>query len=67
MGYDYHGNWDGKTGHVAPLYYTEGDKFPTFNVVSVYYQFKLDTTLFTITKVLIYVEIKYFFEFSTCF
>lgn len=34
MAYDYHGHWDGKTGHVAPLYFTEGDAFPTFNAVS---------------------------------
>lgn len=31
MAYDYHGHWDGKTGHVAPLYYVEGDTYPTFN------------------------------------
>nr|XP_024218379.1 probable chitinase 10 [Halyomorpha halys] len=31
MAYDYHGQWEGKTGHVAPLYYNEGDEFPHFN------------------------------------
>ncbi|CAH1396474.1 unnamed protein product [Nezara viridula] len=31
MAYDYHGHWEGKTGHVAPLYYNEGDEFPHFN------------------------------------
>jgi len=31
MTYDYHGNWDRQTGHVAPLYYYPGDKWDYFN------------------------------------
>ncbi|KAH8272148.1 hypothetical protein KR018_004032, partial [Drosophila ironensis] len=31
MTYDYHGQWDKKTGHVAPLYYHPDDEFDYFN------------------------------------
>lgn len=31
MTYDYHGQWDRQTGHVAPLYYYPGDKWDYFN------------------------------------
>ncbi|XP_034193394.1 putative chitinase 10 isoform X2 [Osmia lignaria lignaria] len=31
MTYDYHGQWDKKTGHVAPLYRMPNDWEPTFN------------------------------------
>ncbi|XP_055903295.1 probable chitinase 10 [Eupeodes corollae] len=31
MTYDFHGHWDKKTGHVAPLYYVEGDSYDYFN------------------------------------
>nr|XP_012154543.1 PREDICTED: probable chitinase 3 isoform X2 [Megachile rotundata] len=31
MTYDYHGQWDKKTGHVAPLYPLPSDWEPTFN------------------------------------
>ncbi|KAL0132938.1 hypothetical protein PUN28_000582 [Cardiocondyla obscurior] len=31
MTYDFHGQWDKKTGHVAPLYSLPGDWEPTFN------------------------------------
>ncbi|CAG9760168.1 unnamed protein product [Ceutorhynchus assimilis] len=31
MTYDFHGNWDKQTGHVAPLYYYEGDTYDYFN------------------------------------
>ncbi|KAF6212525.1 hypothetical protein GE061_013048 [Apolygus lucorum] len=31
MAYDYHGHWDGLTGHVAPLYHHEGDVNENFN------------------------------------
>lgn len=34
MTYDYHGQWDKKTGHVAPLYQLPNDWEPTFNAVS---------------------------------
>jgi len=32
MDYDFHGSWDGYTGHIAPLYYKAGDKVDYFNV-----------------------------------
>uniref|UniRef100_A0A182SGC2 GH18 domain-containing protein n=1 Tax=Anopheles maculatus TaxID=74869 RepID=A0A182SGC2_9DIPT len=31
MTYDFHGNWDKQTGHVAPLYYYPGDTYDYFN------------------------------------
>lgn len=31
MAYDYHGQWDKRTGHVAPLYYHPDDEFYYFN------------------------------------
>ncbi|KAI5633063.1 glycosyl hydrolases family 18 domain-containing protein [Phthorimaea operculella] len=31
MTYDYHGQWDKKTGHVAPLYYHPDDDYTYFN------------------------------------
>lgn len=31
MAYDYHGQWDKKTGHVAPMYRHPEDEVPTFN------------------------------------
>lgn len=34
MTYDYHGQWDKKTGHVAPLYYHPDDDTTYFNAVS---------------------------------
>ena len=34
MSYDYHGQWDGQTGHVAPMYQHEEDQDGQFNVVS---------------------------------
>ena len=33
MCYDYHGQWDKKTGHVAPLYYHPDDEIDFFNTV----------------------------------
>ena len=32
MTYDYHGQWDKKTGHVAPIYSHPDDFEPTFNL-----------------------------------
>lgn len=34
MTYDYHGQWDKKTGHVAPLFYHPDDDVTYFNAVS---------------------------------
>lgn len=34
MTYDYHGQWDKKTGHVAPLYLHPDDDVTFFNAVS---------------------------------
>lgn len=33
MTYDFHGNWDKQTGHVAPLYYHPEDYYDFFNAV----------------------------------
>lgn len=33
MTYDFHGQWDKKTGHVAPLYHHPDDDFDYFNAV----------------------------------
>ena len=35
MTYDFHGHWDKKTGHVAPMYQHPEDDVPHFNSVSV--------------------------------
>lgn len=34
MTYDFHGNWDKQTGHVAPLFYYPGDVYDYFNAVT---------------------------------
>ena len=34
MTYDFHGQWDKKTGHVAPMYYHPEDEIDYFNMVS---------------------------------
>jgi GH18 family chitinase len=34
MTYDFHGQWDKKTGHIAPIYHIPGDDNDFFNVVS---------------------------------
>ena len=36
MTYDYHGQWDKQTGHVAPIYEHPDDLDTTFNLVSIY-------------------------------
>ena len=33
MTYDYHGQWDKKTGHVAPMYAHSSDENLAFNTV----------------------------------
>lgn len=33
MTYDFHGQWDKKTGHVAPMYYHDEDDYAFFNAV----------------------------------
>lgn len=35
MTYDYHGQWEKKTGHVAPMYVQEDNNDQTLNTVSV--------------------------------
>ena len=37
MTYDYHGQWDKQTGHVAPIYEHPDDLDTTFNIVSCYW------------------------------
>merc|ERR1719192_2454849 len=34
MTYDFHGSWDKKTGHNAPMFYCEGDDIDFFNTDS---------------------------------
>lgn len=34
MTYDYHGHWDKKTGHVAPMYHHPEAEFDYFNTVN---------------------------------
>ena len=34
MTYDYHGHWDKKTGHVAPMYHHPDYEFDYFNTVN---------------------------------
>lgn len=36
MTYDYHGQWDKKTGHVAPMFEHPGDDYYYFNMVFVF-------------------------------
>ena len=36
MTYDYHGQWDKQTGHVAPIYEHPDDLDTTFNMVSIH-------------------------------
>ena len=36
MTYDYHGQWDKKTGHVAPFYGHPDDDYSYFNAVSLF-------------------------------
>ena len=39
MTYDYHGQWDKQTGHVAPIYEHPDDLETTFNMVNIYDDF----------------------------
>lgn len=41
MAYDYHGQWDKKTGHVAPMYSHPDDFDTTFNAVIDRFSFRL--------------------------
>lgn len=42
MTYDFHGQWDKKTGHVAPLYLHPDDDITFFNAVSFTIEFQLE-------------------------
>lgn len=44
MTYDFHGQWDKQTGHVAPMYYHPDDSVQFFNAVS--YFFNIFTVYF---------------------
>lgn len=41
MAYDYHGQWDKRTGHVAPMYAHPDDFDATFNAVIDQLSFRL--------------------------
>ena len=43
MTYDYHGQWDKKTGHVAPMYEHQEDDNKFFNVVSIFFHNVINT------------------------
>lgn len=45
MTYDYHGQWDKQTGHVAPMYQHKDDENIYFNVVSFLLHICLNTLL----------------------
>lgn len=49
MTYDYHGQWDKRTGHVAPMYSHPDDFDMTFNAVIIniifYFIFLIETKL----------------------
>lgn len=50
MTYDFHGQWDKKTGHVAPLYYHPDDEFDYFNSVIFFYISAIYDTFILILK-----------------
>lgn len=54
MAYDYHGQWDKKTGHLAPMYASQEDDDKTLNAVYIYFVVKLFKFQVVITNNLIY-------------
>lgn len=58
MTYDYHGQWDKKTGHNAPFYARPDDWEPAFNAVSFIFPFYFSLKYMAIfwTNKLIYIS-----------
>lgn len=36
MTFDYHGAWEGVTGHISPLFGMDGEKLPFYNTVRIF-------------------------------
>ena len=58
MTYDYHGHWDKKTGHVAPMYAHPEDDYDYFNTVSeIFFPYKNGRTVISFIEK-IFAELK---------